>query len=276
MDENKSNNTNNTNKNICSCLLNQTFKYILIFIIVVDSISVICNILYLSITHWDFVHKSIFALSITSQCFTVIILGFAITILIFKKYLYKDNIKYLISKIFSLVMLILSPIIFILNLILAIYITIDLHIADYPEYGGRERDEKYIEEHPEKFGDVSDGQYVIGVLCPIIVTISHIVLLFFNLMLFLKIYYLSEEFYNKNLGSSVKVIKTDNKEEVKDKESETKKVDQNLEVIKTDDRLYPNKTNLPENLNYSTKKEPNSNTEGPMIEVSEPEQEEQD
>ena len=260
----------NSNKNTLSCFLSQSFKYLLIFIIVIDSIGIICNALYLIIIHWDFVHKSIFALSVFSVCLTIIILGFAIVILVFTKSLYKSNIKYLISKIFSLVMLILSPIIFVLNIILAAYITIDLHISDYPEYGGRERDEKYIEDHPEKFGDVSGGEYVIAIICPCIVTISQIVCMFFNIMLFLKIYYLSEEYYNQDPGSSVKVVNTNN-EEVKAKES-SKKINQNLEIMKTDDRLYPNKINLPANLNYSNKKETH-NTEGEVIEVTESEPE---
>lgn len=261
-------NEEENNKKSCECFFNQTFQYILINIIVFDSISIICHIIYIFTTNWDFVHKSLFILSIISISFTLIILGFAICILVFKKQLYKNNIKYLISKIFSLVMLVLSPILFILNIFLSIYISIDLHIADYPEFGGRERDEKYIEEHPNKFGEVTGGEYVIIIICPSIVTIAHIVCFFFNLMLFLKLYNLSEEIYGK---MNANVIEINNKK-TNEENIQAMKIDGNLQVIKTDDRLYPNKINLPANLQYS-KKKGLYDTEAPEFNIAEPEPE---
>jgi hypothetical protein len=224
----------------CDCCSKRTISFIIIFIIVIDSMSIIMNILYLSIINWKYVSLSLFILTIFSLFFICVVLGFDITILVLKRHLYKNNKKYIISKIFSLIILIINPLMFILNFLLAIFISIDLHIADYPEYGGRERNEEYIKAHPDKFGNVSSGEFVVAALCPSLCSIGQFICMFFSITLFRRVYYLPE-----NIQKDVKVLTNANDQ------NEVIGYRKNLKMIKTDDRLYPNKENLPKDLKYA-------------------------
>jgi hypothetical protein len=228
----------------CDCCNKRPISFIIIFIIVIDSISIIMNILVIAITHWKFVEKVLLSFTIISLVFVCIILGFDITILVFKRHLYKDNIKYTLSKIFSLCMLIINPLMFILYIILAIFISIQLHIADYPEYGGRERDEEYIKSHPDKFGTVSSGEFVIAALCPSLSSISQFICMFFSIALFRRVYYLPENYGNENNQINVRVETNPN--DKKDTDIITYKKD--LKISKTDNRLYPNQKEPPKDL----------------------------
>ena len=254
-------NTNNSKSNIFCYFFCKSFKNILIFIIILDSISIICNALYLTITQLEFIHKFIFFLNFASQCLAIIILEFAIVILLFTKHISENSKKDLItSTIFSFVMLILSPIIFILNIVLALYSVAYLHVTNYPKY--TERDEEYIEKQPEKFGEVSGGQYAIAIICPCIVTVSQMVCLFFNIALYYKNNYLTEDLFRQKDSSRTKAVKT-NKEEVKSKES-NKKTNRNLEEMKVFDKLNLNIIDPTTNLDYSNKKKVNT-TEGEVL-----------
>ena len=133
----------------CDCCIQRPISFLITFIIILDSISIIMNVIVIVVTNWKYAKLVSFILTIISLFFLCIVLGFDITILILKRHLYKNNRKYIVSKIFSLIILIINPLMFILNIFLAIYISIKLHIADYPEYGGRERNEDYINSHPE-------------------------------------------------------------------------------------------------------------------------------
>ncbi len=231
----------------CDCCSKRPISFIIIFIIIIDSISVIMNIIYISVTHWKYVHLSLFILSIFSLIFVSVVLGFDITILVLKRHLYKNNKKYIISKIFSLIIMIINPLMFILNIFLAIFISIDLHIADYPEYGGRERDEEYIRTHPDKFGSVSSGEFVVAAMCPSINSICQFVCMFFTIALFRRVYYLPENYGNEKAQLEVKITNGNEANEVIGYRK-------NLKMIKTDDRLYPNKLNLPKDLKYASER----------------------
>ena len=224
----------------CDCCSKRSISFIIIFIIVVDSLSIIMNVLYLSITNWKFVSLSLFILTIFSLFFICVVLVFDITILALKRHLYKNNKKYIVSKIFSLCILIINPLMFILNIFLAVFISIDLHIADYPEYGGRERDEEYIKSNPDKFGNVSSGEFVVAALCPSLCAVGQLICMFFSITLFRRVYYLPE-----NIQKDVKVLTNANDQ------NEAIGYKKNLKMIKTDDRLYPNKVNLPLDIKYS-------------------------
>ena len=227
----------------CDCCSKRSISSIIIFIIVVDSISIIMNVLYFSITNWKYVSLSLFILTIFSLFFICVVLGFDITILVLKRHLYKNNKKYIISKIFSLCILIINPLMFVLNTFLAVFISIDLHIADYPEYGGRERDEEYIKSNPDKFGNVSSGEFVVAALCPSLCAIGQFICMFFSITLFRRVYYLPE-----NIQKDVKVLTNANDQH------EVIGYRKNLKMIKTDDRLYPNKDNLPKDLKYASER----------------------
>jgi hypothetical protein len=222
----------------CDCCSKRPITFTIIFIIIVDSISIVMNVIYLAITHWKYVKLALFILSIISLIFLCVVLGFDITILVLKRHLYKNNKKYIVTKIFSLIILIINPVMFVLNTVLAICISIQLHIADYPEYGGRERDEEYIQSHPEKFGSVSSGEFVVAALCPTMCAIGQFMCMFFSISLFRRVYYLPENYGNEQYQRDVKV--TNGNEVIGYKN--------NLKMTKTDDRLYPNKINVPRDV----------------------------
>ncbi len=232
----------------CDCCTKRPISFIIIFIIIIDSICLLMNIMYLSIIHWKFAKIILLILSIISLIFISVVLGFDITILVLKRHLYKNNKKYILSKIFSLFILIINPLMFILNTCLAIFISINLHIADYPEYGGRERDEEYIKSHPDEFGSVSSGEFVVAGLCPSICAIGQFICMFFSIALFRRVYYLPENYGNENAQNDIKVLTNANEQNV------VIGYKKNLKMIRTDDRLYPNKENLPKDLKYASER----------------------
>ena len=136
---------------------------------------------------------------------------------------------------------------FVLNLCLAIFISIDLHVADYPEYGGKERDEEYIRTHPDKFGSVSSGEFVVAALCPTLSSAFQFACMFFSIAVFRRVYYLPENYGNENAQREVRITNGNEANEVIGYKK-------NLKVTKTDDRLYPNKLNLPKDLKYASER----------------------
>ena len=50
-----------------------------------------------------------------------------------------------------------------------------MHIADYPEYGGRKRDQNYIDNHPNEFGDVPLKQFIIAGFCPSLISVLNLI-----------------------------------------------------------------------------------------------------
>ena len=229
----------------CDCCSTRPISFIIIFIIIIDSICLIMNVIVLAVIHWKYAKIALLILSIFSLILVSVVLGFDITILILKRHLYKNNKKYILSKIFSLIILIINPLMFILNIFLAIFISINLHIADYPEYGGRDRDEEYIKLHPDEFGSVSSGEFVVAALCPSICAIGQFICMFFSIALFRRVYYLPENYQNEMGQRAVKISTNANEQ------NEVIGYKKNLKMIKTDDRLYPNKENLPKDLKYA-------------------------
>ncbi len=230
----------------CNCCIKKSISFILIFIIILTGIGIIMHIIYLPVITWKYLSASLLALVLISLLFLCVILGFDITVLILRRHLYKNNFKYILSKIFCLIILILNPVLAILDLVLTIIISIQLHIADYPEYGGRERDEEYISSHPDEYGSVSGGEFLIAGFCLSLTSFSQIISIFFSISLFRRVYYLPENYQNEKNQMEVKV---NNGEEIEN--GGTIGYKKNLKMIKTDDRLYPNKTNLPGDLKYS-------------------------
>ena len=71
-------------------------------------------------------------------------------------------------------------IIIIYNIYNSIYLSIRLHIADCPEYGGRKRDQKYIDKHPNEFGFVPLKQFIIVGICPSIISLLNTFCIIFS------------------------------------------------------------------------------------------------
>ena len=235
----------------CNCCVKRSITFILIFIIIFSSIGILMHIIYLPVITWDYISVYLFALSLVSLILLCVILGFDIVILIFKRHLYKNNKKYILSKIFSLVILILNPVLVILDLFITVMVSVQLHIADYPEYDGRERDEEYIITHPDEFGAVSGGEFLIAGMCLSISAFVQFISIFFGISLFRRVYYLPENYQDEKKQIEVQGINEEEKEKENGMDLGYKK---NLKMIKTDDRLYPNKTNLPDDLKYSTER----------------------
>ena len=78
----------------------------------------------------------------------------------------------------SFILILFYIILIVFNIYNSIYLSIRLHIADYPEYGGRKRDQNYIDEHPDEFGDVPLKEFIIVGFCPSIISVL-------NLMIFI-------------------------------------------------------------------------------------------
>ena len=73
----------------------------------------------------------------------------------------------------------------------------------------------------------------------------------YDISLFRRVYYLPENYQDEKKQIEVQVINEEEKEKENGMDLGYKK---NLKMIKTDDRLYPNKTNLPDDLKYSTER----------------------
>ena len=170
MDENQ-----NINKNK-KCLTSISFSVIGSFIIIFESISLIMSILCLAVTSWNFLRKFIKILNV--MYLIIITLAIIMNILLFINI---KNIRFDIVKkfqnrmIISFLLLFIYLILIIFSIFNSIYLSIRLHIADYPEYGGRKRDQNYIDTHPDEFGDVPLKQFVIVGFCPAIISILNLI-----------------------------------------------------------------------------------------------------
>ena len=167
------NNNNIKNKN---CLNSISFTLIGAFIITFESISLVMSILCLVMTSWNFLKIFIQVLNIISLIiiFSVIIINFLIFLNI-KNERFDILHNYQKRMCLSFILVFLYIIIFIFNIFNAIYLTIRLHIADYPEYGGRKRDQNYIDEHPDEFGNVSLKEFIIVGFCPSIISVLNFI-----------------------------------------------------------------------------------------------------
>ena len=169
-------NENNNNIKNDNCLNSISFTLIGAFIITFESISLAMSVLCLAMTSWNFLKIFIKILNIISLI--IIFLALIINVLIFIKI--KNERIDIIQNIqmrmcLSFILLLLYLIIMIFNIFNAIYLTIRLHIADYPEYGGRKRDQNYIDEHPDEFGNVSLKEFIIVGFCPSIISVLNLI-----------------------------------------------------------------------------------------------------
>ena len=143
-----------------------------VVIFIIEILLITIAILYIILTPWKFVKQVFQIISIISLC--LIVLQLIITIPAFYK---TKNIELtknlsLFSQILCLInfLFVLHILIIALNIFMAVYISKKLNIADYPEYGGRTRDEEYIKKHPNEFGDVSSKEFLIAALLPSLIS----------------------------------------------------------------------------------------------------------
>ncbi len=101
--------------------------------------------------------------------------------------------------------------IIVFNIYNAIYISTKLHISDDPEYGGRTRDQDYIDKHPEEFGDVPDKQFIVSGVCPSVIAVLNFVCFILCIIFRKKTILL----YNKIISENDKKINEDNLNKIK-------------------------------------------------------------
>ena len=166
-----------------SCLNIISFTTIGVFIIIFESISIIMSILCIVLTSWKFLKSFIKILNIISLI--IILLTVSLNILLFVKI---KNIKNEIIKNYIyfmrlvVLLFLLYIIIIIFNIYNSIYLSIKLHIADCPEYGGRKRDQKYIDKHPNEFGFVPLKQFIIVGICPSVISLLNTFCIIFSIV----------------------------------------------------------------------------------------------
>jgi len=184
-----------------NCLNSISFYCLGTIIFISESISAILSILCLVFTSWKLLKSLIKILNIISLC--IIFLIIFINIIMFctlknikNKILNKFKIK-LVGPIFSFIFCI---IIIIFNIYNAIYLSIKLHIADYPEYGGRKRDQGYIDSHPDEFGDVEIHEFIIVAICPSLISICNLLCIIMTYLYRSKIVSLYNTKYKEKYG----------------------------------------------------------------------------
>ena len=166
-----------------SCLNIISFTTIGVFIIIFESISIIMSILCIVLTSWKFLKSFIKILNIISLI--IILLTVSLNILLFVKI---KNIKNEIIKNYIyfmrlvVLLFLLYIIIIIFNIYNSIYLSIKLHISDCPEYGGRKRDQNYIDKHPNEFGFVPLKQFIIVGICPSIISLLNTFCIIFSIV----------------------------------------------------------------------------------------------
>ena len=169
-------NKNQNNIKNDNCLNSIPFNIIGIFIIIFESISLIMSILCLVLTSWNFLKHFIKILNIISLAIiSLIIIINTILFLKIKNQRYDIRKNYNNRMCISLLLFLLYIIIIIFNIYNSIYLSIRLHIADFPEYGGRKRDQNYIDNHPNEFGFIPLKQFIIVGLCPSIISVLNLV-----------------------------------------------------------------------------------------------------
>ena len=236
------------------CLNSISFSILGVIIFISEFISIVMNILLLIITNWNFLKKTIKILNIV--CLSIIVLTTIINIIMFCSFknIKKEIFQKYTGKMVSTVFLILFYIIIIIfNIYNAIYISLHLHIADYPEYGGRKRDQEYIDSHPKEFGNVSLKEFIIVAVCPSIICVFNALCIIICILIRYKIILIHNKAFEKY---NVKYTKKD-KDKDKEKHKNNKKNKRNsVNNIKSTDELFNiNNTDPINNNNIKGKNE---------------------
>ena len=183
------------------CLNSISFFSLGVIVFLCISFSIVLNVICLIFTSWKYLKSLIKCLNII--CLVLIGITLLISIIMFclvrrieKKILncYKRNL------VLPIILIILFIIIVIFNIINAIYLSINLHIADYPEYGGRKRDQAYIDTHPDEFGNVALSEFIIVAVCPTLTAIFNLLSIIIIALYRSKIVLLYNKTYEEKFG----------------------------------------------------------------------------
>ena len=190
-----------TQKNEKHCLNSISFYSLGVIIFISEFLSSLLNILCLIFASWKFLKSIIKTLNIVCLC--IIGLTLILNIIMFcslKKI--KQNVvnEYKNKLVAPAFLFIFYLIIIIFNIYNAIYLSIKLHIADYPEYGGRKRDQEYIDSHPDEFGNVPLHEFIIVAVCPSLISFFNLLCIIITCMLRNKIIILYNIAYKEKYG----------------------------------------------------------------------------
>ena len=207
-------------------------------------LSIAMNVLLIAITSWNLLKKLIKILNII--CLVVICLTIFINIIMFCSLKnIKDKIiqKYSGKMVSTIFLIIIYLIIIIFNIYNAIYLSLKLHIADYPEYGGRKRDQAYIDSHPNEFGNVSLKEFIIVAICPSLICVFNLLCIVICFLLRNKIILI----YNKENERLHKYNYKDNNKNKKHK-NDRKRKNSDFNNIKSSTDFINNNTS-PQDIN---------------------------
>ena len=216
-----------------------------VIIFISEFISIAMIVLLLIFTSWQYISSVIKTLNIV--CLVMIIITTLFNILLFRTRNIKKEIKKKKKKKtgFTILLILVYVIIIIFNIFNAIYLSLTLHIVDYPEYGGRKRDQQYIDEHPEKFGSIQVKEFIIVAICPSVICVFNLLCIIISFMFRNKVIIIyntaHEELYGNNNNESKK---NNNQKEKNNKNSKNKRKRNSAMMVKSTDELVNyNETN---------------------------------
>ena len=234
-----------------NCLNSISFFMLGVIIFISEFISIIMIVLLLIYTSWQYIKSVIKTLNIV--CLVIKIITTLLNILMFRL----GNIKKEILKIYTrkivtpILLIIIYVIIILFNIYNAIHLSLTLHIVDYPEYGGRKRDQNYIDTHPEEFGHISVKEFIIVAICPSIICVFNFVCVIISVMFRNKIIMIyntaHDDLYCNNNDTKNKNEKDKDKNKNKKKRNSTMMVKSTDEIANYTDtnnkKVYNNQAN---------------------------------
>lgn len=241
-----------------NCLNSISFFMLGVIIFISEFISIIMIILLLIYTSWQYIKSVIKTLNII--CLVIKIITTLLNILMFRlRNIKKEILKIYTRKIVTPILLIIIYVIIILfNIFNAIHLSLTLHIVDYPEYGGRKRDQNYIDTHPEEFGHISVKVFIIVAICPSIICVFNFACVIISVMFRNKIIIIynaaHDNLYGNNNDSKNKHEKDKDKSKNKKKRNSTMMVKSTDEIVNytdTNNKLKNNKESILKNKVYN-------------------------
>ena len=232
------------------CINSLSFFTLGVIVFISETISLIMNIVLLIKTSWNFLKKTIKLLNII--CISIILLTTFINIIFFCKLkkIKNEVVRKFTSKIAAIVFLIIFYILIIIfSIYNSIYLSIRLHIADFPEYGGRERDQNYIDSHPNEFGDVSENEFIMVAVCPSIIGVLNLLCVIISFLIrnkIILIYNKTKEKYSNYLDEQRHKNKS---HKHKHERKRKRRNSTNNYIIKTSNELMDSYNNNTHNFN---------------------------
>ena len=229
------------------CLNSISFPILISIVFISESVSFIMSLLILIMTSWNYLKKAIKTLNIICLSFIAFIIILNIFLFCSLKNI-KQQIfqKYTSIKVFLGFLIIFYLLIIAFNIYDATYLSLRLHIADYPEYGGRKRDQKYIDDHPEKFGNVPLKEFIFVSVCPSVICVLNLCCIIICILIRNKLILT----YNKEkerIGKNCDKEKSKNKSHKKKKRNSKNNI--NLPIQSNDELINTNNTAQNDNNN---------------------------